>query len=240
MSRRLATALVVALAALGAVLVPAPAGAESTGACATLIDGEETSVLRTGALDDPVTVNRNDLVSVIMTSERPFTRYKVELEFAGVRWTVHEREVNGTRWASEVPVEDYSLYGMGLWKVIATGEGNGFTCEGTALLAVEDDHELDPLATIAGLSGLGLALIGLIGVFAVASRIGKSRAAPFSGILLGLLLGAGVAVLLQQFAVVYPTVGVAGGLLAIGAAFGLGFSLFGLPGRASDARQEFH
>jgi hypothetical protein len=90
-----------------------------------------------------------------------------------------------------------------LWKVIATGTGNGFECEATALINVEDDHELDPLATIAGLGGLGLAIVGALGILGVASRIGKSRAAPFSGILLGAVLGIGVAVLLQQFSVVY-------------------------------------
>ena len=237
MPRRFAIALVALFVpVLGAVVDVPEASASVVGPCAAEFAGQNASDLRTGPLDDALVVDRNSLLSVVMTSERPLARLRVELEFAGVSWKVHDRPVNGTRGVSEVPVEDYSIYGMGLWKIVASAEGAGFTCEATTLISVEDDHPLDALATISGLGGLGLALIGLLGVFAVAARIGKSRAAPFSGVLLGLLLGAGVGVLLQQFSVVYPTFGVAGALVAAGAALGLAFSLFGLPGRESDAQ----
>jgi hypothetical protein len=235
MPRRLAIALVLALTALAA----APqASADLLGPCTAELAGRDMAPMLTGALDDPLTVKRHSLLSVTMASERPISRYTVELEFAGVRWTVHDRVVSERQWASEVPVEDYGVYGMGIWKVVTTSEGSGFSCEAAALIAVEDDHELDPLTTIAGLAGLGLALTGFLGTLAVAGRIGKSRAAPFSGALLGALLGVGVCVLLQQFSVLYPTIGIAGALIAAGAAFGIGFSLFGLPGRESDARQQ--
>ena len=234
MPRRLAIALVAALALAAAPQAPA----SITGPCTAEIAGQDATPLRTGPLEDALTVDRDGLVSVTMSSERPLARLQVELEFAGIRWTVHDRATDGTRWASEVPVDDYGVYGMGLWKVVASTEGSEFTCEATALISVEDDHPLDPLATISGLAGLGLALVGLLGMLAVAARIGKSRAAPFSGLLLGALLGAGVGVLLQQFSVVYPTVGVAGALVAVGAALGLAFSVFGLPMRSSDARND--
>jgi hypothetical protein len=42
------------------------------------------------------------------------TRAKVELEFAGVRWTVKDIDVSSTKWASEVPVGDYGVYGLGV------------------------------------------------------------------------------------------------------------------------------
>ncbi len=235
MPRRLAIVLAVLLLALVAAL---PATATLKGPCTAEIGGTDAAPLFDGALDDAINVDRNGLLPVRMSSERPLNRLKVELEFAGVRFTVHDRPTNGRTWASEVPVDDYGLYGMGIWKVVASSEGEGFECEATALIDVEDDHELDPISTIAGLGGLGLALIGALGILAVSARIGKARSAPFSGILLGVLLGAGVCVLLQQFSVVYPTVGVAGGLLAIGAAVGLMFSMFGLPLRSSDARNE--
>jgi hypothetical protein len=232
---RLAIALVVALIALAA----APqAPANVVGPCTAELAGRDMAPMFTGPRDDALAVKRNSLVSVTMESERPIARFKVELEFASVRWTVRDGPVGARRWASEVPVEDYGVYGMGIWKVVTTSEGRGFSCEAAGLIALEDDHELDPLTTIGGLAGLGLALTGLLGILAVAGRIGRSRAAPFSGALLGALLGVGVCVLLQQFSVLYPTIGVAGGLIAAGAAFGIGFSLFGLPGRESDARQE--
>lgn len=236
MLRRLAIVLVVVLALVAAW--PASSPATVRGPCMAEIASEDARSLFVGARDDAVTVDRNRLVPVRMTSDRPMTRLKVELEFAGLRFTVHDRPTTGTSWASEVPVDDYGLYGMGLWKVVASSEGEGFDCEATGLIDVQDDHELDPLSTIAGLAGLALALIGALGILAVAARIGRARSAPVAGVLLGVLLGAGVCVLLQQFSVVYPTVGVAGGLLAIGAAIGLAFSLFGLPLRSSDARNE--
>jgi len=232
MPRRLA----IALASLLALFVAPDAVAAIEGPCTAAIAGQDAAPQQTGAFDDGIEVDRDGLVSVTMTSEQPLRRLKVELEFAGVRWTVHDRPATGTRWASEVPVSDYGVYGMGLWKVVASSEGAGFTCTGTALISVEDDHPLDPLATIAGLAGLGLALMGALGMLAVASRIGKSRAAPFSGLLLGAIMGAGICILLQQFSIVYPTAAVAGGLLAVGAAVGLAFSIFGLPARESAAQ----
>jgi hypothetical protein len=237
MPRRLAAALVAVLALAVGTLAGAPAApAAIVGPCDAELTGLDMTPLRTGPLADAILVDRDQLVSVTMASERPLTRLRVELEFAGVRWTVHDRPTEGTQWASEIAVSDYGVYGMGLWKVVASTEGAGFTCEATALISVEDDHPLDPLATISGLFGFGLALAGFLGTLAVAGRIGKTRAAPFSGLILGIMFGVGTTVLLQQFSVVYPTVGVAGALVAAGAAFGLFLSLFGLPTRESTAR----
>jgi hypothetical protein len=239
MPRRLAIALAaLAVLAVGAITGAPSASASTIGPCTGQIAGQDTSTQLIGPLEDPIVVDRDGLVPVRMSSERPLTRLQVELEFAGVRWTVHDRSTQGTRWASEVPVTDYGVYGMGLWKVVASTEGAGFTCEATALISVEDDHPLDALATISGLGGLGLALTGLLGTLAIAGRIGKSKAAPFSGLLLGAIFGVGIGVLLQQFSIVYPTVGVVGAVVAAGAAFGLAFSMFGLPLRSSDARNE--
>jgi hypothetical protein len=237
MPRRLAAAFAAVLVLAAGALTAAPAASASvTGPCTAVIAGRDMSSLQTGPLEEGVTVDRDSLVPVSMSSDRPLRRLEVELEFAGVRFTVHDRPIEGTRWSSEVAVDDYGVYGMGVWKVVASTEGDGFTCEATALINVEDEHPLDALATISGLGGLGLALMGFLGVLAVAGRIGKTRAAPFSGVLLGLLFGIGVGVLLQQFAIIYPTPGVALAVVAAGAAFGLALSLFGLPARESDAR----
>jgi hypothetical protein len=236
---RLAVALVAALVLLLGALAVAPAApATIIGPCTAEIAGQDATPQLTGALEEGIPVHRDGLVPVSMTSKRPITRMQVELEFAGLRWTVHDRETEGTRWASEVPVNDYGVYGMGLWKVVATSQGPGVDCEATALIAVQDDRELDPLATISGLAGLGLALFGLMGVLAVSARIGKERSAPLAGLLLGAMFGLGVGVLLQQFSIVYPTIGVVLLVVAAGALFGLAFSLFGLPLRTSDARNE--
>lgn len=232
MPRRLAIAFALALS-----LVMAPtAMARIEGPCTARIGGEDVSARETGPISDAIIVSPARPVSVTMSAARPIQRLKVELEFAGVRWTVHERPSTGTSWASEVPVHDYAAYGVGLYKVVGTSVGQGFTCEGAALINVEEDETLDPLVTVAGLVGFGLALMGALGILVTASRIGRSRARPIMGLFFGATLGLGILTLLQQFSVVYPTIGVTGGLLAGGAALGLGFSMFGLPSRPSDAQ----
>jgi hypothetical protein len=234
---RLATVLVALALAAVAALAAAPDGeARVDGPCTAAIGGQDVSGRETGALSDPIEVEDDAPTSVSMVSDQAITRLKVEIEFAGARWTVQERRSTGNRWLSEVPVHDYAIYGIGLYKVIGTGYGEGFTCTGQALIDVRGDDELDPLITVAGLAGLTLSLIGVFGVLAVALRAGRTGAVPIAGsAFFGVLLGAGAAVLLQQFSVVYPTLGVVGALLAGCAALGLLFTLFGLPER-SDAR----
>jgi hypothetical protein len=241
MPRRLAIAFVLLLAlVLGAVVAVPEASANITGPCTGSIAATDVGGLDTDPLTDPIEVTKERPVPVSMAASRPISRLKVEIEFSGLRYVVHERPTTGSTWASEVPVDDYAKYGLGTYKIVVTSEGQGFSCEGTALVSVEGDHELDPLKSVAGIVGLGLALVGALGVLAVAGRIGRGRAAPFLGLILGAILGLGIAVLLQQFSVVYPTVGVVVGLAAIGAAIGLAFSLFGLPTRSSDARNPTH
>jgi len=237
MPRRLRLAIALTgLVSLAALAASSEATARIDGPCTGSIGGQDVSERDTGPLSDPIEVDDDSPVSVTMQSEQPIDRLKVEIEFAGMQWTVHDRPSQGTSWISEVPVHDYAVYGIGLYKVIATSTGQGFTCTGEALVNVEGDEPLDPLVTIAGLAGLALSLIGIFGVLAVALKAGRTGAVPIVGsAFFGLLLGAGVGVLLQQFSVVYPTLGVAGALLAGGAALGLLFTLFGLPERA-DAR----
>jgi hypothetical protein len=232
MPRRLAIALVV-LAAL--VAVPESA-ARVDGPCVASIGGQDVSTRDTGPLSDPIDVDDDSPMSVTMSSTEPIEGLKVEIEFGGVRWTVHERETTGSSWASEVPVDEYAPYAVGIFKIVGTSFGRDFTCTGAALVDVEGDEPLDPLVTVAGLFGLTFGLIGALGVLGVTLRAGKTGAAPvLSSAFFGLVFGGGLGLLLQQFSVVYPTIGVAGALLAGGAAVGLVFSLFGLPAR-SDAR----
>jgi len=219
MHRRLVLALVLLL-----TLVAAPeAAARIDGDCQAEIAGQDVTSKETGAFSKPIAVNRNSLAAVMMTADQPIQRLKVELEFAGVRWAVHDRPTTGTTWSSEVPVEDYNQYGIGLYKVVGTSIGAGFTCEAAALIDVRGE-ELDPLTTVAGVGGLALAIIGSFGMLALALRVGHGRGAQvLLGVFLGALLGAGVGVLLQQFGVVYPTVPVA--IVTVGAGVAVGFLL---------------
>ena len=228
---------VVAVFAVVVMLALASEAAATVGGpCTTEINGEDIGARGVGATSDAIVVSKDRPVSVTMTSEQELERLKVELEFSGLRWTVHDKPSTGTSWRSDVPVDDYSDYGLGLYKVVGSSEGADFTCEGAALIEVAGDDALDPLKTPVGLAGLALALIGSLGVLAIAVRVGRSRTSPVFAGLLGAVFGLGIVILLQQFSAIYPTVAVTAGLVVIGAAFGFAAGLFGFGTSQGDAR----
>jgi hypothetical protein len=212
------------------------AAATVGGPCTVEIAGEDIGPREVGATSDPIVVSDDRPVSVTMTSEQELERLKVDLEFAGIRWNVHDQPTTGTSWRSEVPVDDYADYGIGLYKVVGWSEGAGFTCEGAALIEVAGEDELDPLKTAFGLGGLALALLGSFGALALAARVGRSRVSPVLTGLLGAVFGIGLTILLQQFSVIYPTVAVTIGILAVCAVLGFALGLFGLGSTRGDAR----
>jgi hypothetical protein len=214
--------LALVVAGLTAALVaPQAALAEIEGPCQATVAGQNVATRDTSATGDPIEVREEARVPVTMTSRRPITNLTVEIEFAGLSWEVHDEPTEGTSWARTVDVGDYSKYGVGLYKVVGTSDGQGFSCTGSALIEVDGS----PLTTVAGLVGLGLAVVGGLGLLWVAFR--GPGGAPAIGLILGLLLGAGVGTLLQQFSIVYPTAIVALIALGGGAALGLAMGLFG-------------
>jgi hypothetical protein len=227
--------VVAVFAVIVMLLLASQAAATVGGPCITEINGEDIGAREVGATSDPIVVSKDRPVSVTMTSEQELERLKVELEFSGLRWTVHDRPATGTSWRSEVPVDDYADFGLGLYKVVGSSEGADFTCEGAALIEVAGDNELDPLKTPIALAGIALALIGSLGVLAIALRVGRSRTSPVFAGLLGAVFGLGIVILLQQFSAIYPTVVVTVGVVLIGAALGLALGLFGLGPSRGDA-----
>jgi hypothetical protein len=209
--------LVVVTAVLAALALAPPAASEIDGPCQASIAGQNVAALETGPRSEPIEVRENARVPVTMTAARPITSLKVELEFAGLRWTVHDAPTEGTTWSRVVNVADYSKYGVGLYKVVGTSEGQGFSCEGAALVDVQDGA----LSTPAGIAGLAAAIVGAIGILGLLFRRRASGAAPVVGAFFGLVLGAGAGVLLQQLSVVYPTLLVAVGLLGGGLLLGV-------------------
>jgi hypothetical protein len=209
-----------ALAVLGlaaAVTVAPGARAEIEGPCQASIAGQSVAALDTGPRSEPIEVREKARVQVSMSSTRPITRLVVELEFGGLRWSVHDAPTEGTTWTRVVDVADYSKYGVGLYKVVGTSEGRAFSCTGAALVDVQGSALRKP----AGIAGLAAAIVGAIGVLRLLFRRRASGAAPFVGAFFGLLLGAGVGVLLQQLSIVYPTALVAVMLLGGGLALGI-------------------
>jgi hypothetical protein len=105
---------------------------------------------------------------------------------------------------------------VGLFQVSGSVGGEGGTCEGSAWVKLAGD----PLTSIPGLVGMGLAVLGGIGVLASVSGAHFGR-----GLLTGLLLGVGAAVLVIVFGFmplgsVTPWVALAAGPI-LGAVVGL-------------------
>ena len=237
MLRRIAAVSTLVLAALAALTLASPAAATIEGPCTAEIAGVDIGGHEVGATSDPIVVTDDRPISVTMESQQEIDRLEVELEFVGLRWTVHDRPSTGDSWASEVPVDDYATYGLGIYKVVASSSSaSGLDCEGAALVEVAGENPLDPLKTPVALAALALALFSALGALALAVRVGKTRASPVFGGLLGALFAVGITVLLQQFSVVYPTLAVTGLLVAVGAGLGLALGLFGITGRQGDAR----
>jgi hypothetical protein len=210
--------LVLLAAAVGLALAAAPvAAATIDGPCKASIAGVSVADRGTSATSDAITVANDAKVRVSMSAAKPIDQLKVSIEFAGLSWTVHDRPTSGTSWSSIVNVDDYAKYGVGLYKVVGSSSGSGLSCSGAALVKVEGS----PLSTVAGLVGLGMAVLGGVGLALLALRGPGSGGRRALGALLGIVFAVGLGVLLQEFSLVYPTQVVAIVLLAGGAVLGL-------------------
>ena len=217
---RVALAAVAGLAVYCALAVE-PAAAGITGPCSATIAGRNVASLSTGARSGAVHVRKDSTVAVTMSAGRQMTHLKVRLHFAGFSWTVKDKPISSNSWAESVDVNSYATYGIGLYLVEGWGNGPGVSCSGDALVAVDGN----PLTTVAGGAGLAAAILGALGVAAAAAgglrRGGRRPRISLLGLLGGLIGGLGAGVLLQQYAVVYPTRIAAIIELALGLGIGL-------------------
>lgn len=214
MTRRLVVVMLIAGLTLAA---PSVAAATIDGPCQASIAGVNVKDQGTDATSDAIPVEEGSTIRVSMSAAKPIEQLTVELEFAGFRWTVHDRPTTGTSWTSMIDVSDYATYGVGLYKVVGSSTGSGLSCSGAALVDVQGS----PLATVAGLVGLGMAIVGGLGLALLALRGPASVGRRLGGLVLGVGFAAGLGTLLQQFSVLYPTQTVAIVFLAAGAALGL-------------------
>lgn len=136
--------------------------ASISGPCEATINGESVAGLSTGFTSRAIEVEKDSQVPVTMSAASEIDHLKVQLEFGGFRWTVHDQETNGASWAKSVNVKDYAKYGIGVYKVIGVSTGPGVNCSGEALVRVKGN----PLTTVAGAGAAGLAVIGVAGVAA--------------------------------------------------------------------------
>jgi hypothetical protein len=137
-----------------------PALATLEGPCTASIAGQDVEGLSTGATSEPVDVAEGSDILVTMSSTRPLTHLEITLSYAGSEWAIEDKEISSRSWSESVPVDDYATYGKGLYLVKGKSTGNGFTCTAAALVNVEGN----PLTSVAGAVGLGMAVIGIAGV----------------------------------------------------------------------------
>jgi len=215
--RHLAVGAVLAVTALAAA---APAAASIAGPCNASVAGVNVANRSGTAAGDAIHVQKNAIVPVTMGWSSGISHLKITVSMAGFHWTVTDQAASGTSWARSVDVGKYAKWGAGLYQVtgVSTGKVAGTQCSGTALVKVGGN----PLATTAGVVALVLAVLGAVGLVAVAAIASTHlNRATFSGLGAGLLLALGIGTLLQEYALVYPTRGIALATLCAGGVAGL-------------------
>jgi hypothetical protein len=210
--------------AIAAIVVPS-AAAEISGPCNATINGQNVKNQGTGAFASPITVQNDAVVPVAMSAGGQISQLKIQIQFAGMSWTVRDKASHGTSWSSDVTIKNYAKWGVGLYKVV--GSSGGVSCSGSALVKVKGN----PLTTVAGIVGLVAALMGLGGIGAAVAMTMRAGALSFGrslgGAVFGIIAGLGLAVLAQEYSIMYPTLGAAIGSVGLGGLFGIGLVFIG-------------
>ncbi len=159
--------LIVCASALGlawALASVRTASAEINGPCGATLNGVDIASVNSGTRSDDIGVSEHGSVPILMTSATGFRSHKIQLEFAGRRWTVSNQQDDGSNTFSDsVNVDDYATYGVGLYKVIGVATlTDGSTCSGAATVDVSGN----PLATVAGAVAVATVAVGTVGAVA--------------------------------------------------------------------------
>ena len=171
-----ASRLGVSLLAAGVLttwLVPVlalPASAEMTNGCTGTLAGQNVGTRSSTDPNQAIQVQWDQSAMATVTSTAQISGYHVDLEFAGIPFTVAHGASNGNSWSQAVEVRQYALYGVGLYKVIGTSTGPG-ACSASFLVNIVGK---DPLTTPAGLLAAAVLAIGALGTAAatIASAAG--------------------------------------------------------------------
>ena len=168
--RRILLALVAAAAITLVAMLPGPAYAVDTGLCRATIAGVDMASAATPS--SAVEVDRNDFVVVQAVSVAPITSYKIQLEFAGVKWTVADGTANGRSFRRAINVHSYAKYGVGFYRVIAVTMGPG-ACSRSAYVKVVGAN---PLSTDVGEVAAGMTALGVLGLVVASATAGAGGA----------------------------------------------------------------
>ena len=114
--------------------------------------------------DDAIPVQHDQDVAVSFLGTADLLSYKLQIEFAGFRWTARDFDDPDPDWGDSVPVADYAKHGVGLYKLVLETENRDGSpgCGGAVLV----DVEADPLSTTAGIVGVVVTAVGAVGLVA--------------------------------------------------------------------------
>ena len=220
-SRMTATVATAIVSVAAAAVLAAGAGATINGPCSASINGVNVKNQSSASASGAIVVAKDARVPVTMSASQPISNLQIRISLMGLGRTVKSGPAHGTSWARTVNVKDYSFWGVGLYQVTGSSTGAGLSCSGVAIVKVEGS----PLSTPAGWASIALAAVGLLGIAGTALGAlhgGGMVKATLLGLLSGLVAALGVTVLLQQYAVLFPTGRIAVGMLALGAIVGIG------------------
>jgi hypothetical protein len=143
------------------------AHASMSGPCSAQVNGQDVAALSASDPGDAIDVEEDDVISVAAQSTSSIGGYKIQLEYAGIRWTVAKGQATNNQWNRQVNVDDYARYGAGLYRVHGVSDG-ATSCDGSVLIKVGGN----PLTTPLGIAGVAFVAIG------VANAIANIRARP--------------------------------------------------------------
>lgn len=136
---------------------------DDVGGCVVYINGVDVRSHNTPS--NALEVDVNDVVDIYVVAPAPLASYKIEVACTDLlNWTISEETIDGkqTSYRTTIEVADYADYGVGLYKVTATGVlEKGDTCSTVAFINVTGKSVL---STVAGASALGLAVSGTFGL----------------------------------------------------------------------------
>ncbi len=185
---RLQAAAALFLGVAAVLVVSAPVGAQTIGACIVLIDGR--SLADSDSPERAIPIDADAVASVVGQSRDPVTRATVAISVWPATWTIADDTSNPTnQWSGSIPVADYARLGSGLYEVTVATD----VCQVHGWVNVTGRSPLD---TPAGLVSLGIIVIGVL--IALRALMTAGRRNDVLAVVGGVVTGIGLLLLAQQ------------------------------------------
>lgn len=156
------------------VLTALPGAAETSGPCQATVAGIAVDDRDPGDPADAIHVDPDQPVAFAFTADGQIRSWDASVEYWRFQAPLSrgEAQLNESRAAGEIPVQDFAWMGVGLYRLSGQVElSDGSTCTGEVLIDIDGD----PLGTVLGSGSLVVASAGAVGL--VASGVSGFQAA---------------------------------------------------------------